>query len=232
MTENQLIQSQISAYAAKFLKEHYGESPSEIEVEIQGPFLLIYLQGFLLAPEKLLITRHETTRVLESRDLLMNSLKKEFLEGLSSFTEFQGSDLFFDWDLEKKSGLLLAVAGNGKAGSDFSSSLNVDEEPIKEIIEMNSTLSQKKPEETDLFWLSSCILLVRRTGILVDIEKQLIKNGALDELRMAKRPLEYRITKFFNLDYFLPKPVGEIFVDWDFYQDISYMVLIMKRPMP
>lgn len=232
MTENHSIQSQISAYAVKFLKEHFGESPYEIEVKFQKPFLLIHLQGFLLAPEELLISRRESKLVLESRDLLMNSLKKDFLEGLSSFAEFQASNLFFDWNLEKQSGFLLAVADDSKVESDFSSPSNVDEEPIKEIIEMNSTLSQKKPEETDLFWLSSSILLIRRKGIMVDIEKRLIKNGVSEELRMAKRPLEYRITKFFNLDYFLPSPVEEILVDWDFYQDISYMVLILKRPLP
>lgn len=230
MTENHAIQSQISAYTAKFLKDHYGESPHDIEVNIHNPFLVIHLQGFSLAPEELLINRGESKLVLESRNLLMNSLKGEFLDGLSCCAEFQGSNLFFDWNLEKQSGLLLAVAGNG--GNDFSVPLDIDEVPIKEIIEMNSTLSEKRPKEIDLFWLSSCILLIRRTGILVDIEKQLIQNGVLDELRMAKRPLEYRITKFFNLDYYLPRPVEEIFVDWDFYQDISYMVLIMERPKP
>ncbi|QHJ71375.1 Na-translocating system protein MpsC family protein [Planococcus halotolerans] len=232
MTENHAIQSQISAYTAKFLKDHFGESPRDIEVKIHIPFLVIHLQGFLLAPEELLINRCESKRILESRDLLMNSLKEKFLKGLSSYAEFHGIDLFYDWNLAKQSGLLLAVAGNSKDGRDFSIPSDIDEEPIKQIIEMNSTLSQKRPEETDLFWLSSCILLIRRTGILVDIEKQLIKNGVLEELRMAKRPLEYRITKFFNLDYFLPRPVEEIFVDWDFCQDISYMVLIMERPKP
>lgn len=232
MTENHAIQSQISAYAAKFLKEHYGESPRNVEVKFHKPFLLIYLQGFLLAPEELLISRGESKRVLESRDLLMNSLKQEFIDGLVSCSEFQGSDLFFDWNLEKQSGLLLVVAGDEKDGNVFSMPPDIDEEPIKQIIEMNSTLSQKKPEETNLFWMSGRVLLIRRTGIMVDIEKQLIKNGVLDELRLAKRPLEYRITKIFNLNYFLPSPVEEIFVDWDFYQDISYMVLIMQRPMP
>lgn len=232
MTENHALQSEIAAYAAKFLKDYFGESASNIIVKYHTPFLLIHLQGFLLAPEELLVSRHESKRVLKSRDLLMNSLKEEFLQSLSSFSGIQGSELFFDWNLEKQSGLLLAVDSKGEDKSDFSIPLNADEESIKEIIEMNSALSQKKPEETDLFWLSSHILLIRRTGILVDIEKQLIKNGALDELRKAKRPLEYRIKKFFNLDYFLPSPVEEIFVDWDFNGDISYMVLIMKRPMP
>ncbi|PKH08623.1 hypothetical protein [Planomicrobium sp. MB-3u-38] len=74
--------------------------------------------------------------------------------------------------------------------------------------------------------------MIKRTGILVEIEKQLIKNGAADELKLAKRPLEYRITKFFNLDHFLPSPVEEIFVDWDFHQEYSYMVLILKRSTP
>lgn len=180
----------------------------------------------------MLLDRLENKRVLESRDLMMNSLKNDFLEGLGSVSDFKGKELFFDWNLEKESALLLVIAGNTDAESDFSAPPGVHEGPIKDIIEMNSSLTQKKPEKTELFWLNSDILLIKRTGILVEIEKQLIKNGAADELKLAKRPLEYRITKFFNLDHFLPSPVEEIFVDWDFHQEYSYMVLILKRSTP
>ncbi|XKE96409.1 DUF2294 domain-containing protein [Metaplanococcus flavidus] len=217
---------------SKFLKDHFGESPEEMEVQFHPPYLLIQLNGFLLPPEKMLLDRLENKRVLESRDLMMNSLKNDFLEGLGSVSDFKGKELFFDWNLEKESALLLVIAGNTDAESDFSAPPGVHEGPIKDIIEMNSSLTQKKPEKTELFWLNSDILLIKRTGILVEIEKQLIKNGAADELKLAKRPLEYRITKFFNLDHFLPSPVEEIFVDWDFHQEYSYMVLILKRSTP
>lgn len=232
MTESQAVQSQISSYISKFLKDHFGESPEEMEVQFHPPYLLIQLNGFLLPPEKMLLERLENKRVLESRDLMMNSLKNDFLEGLGSVSDFKGKELFFDWNLEKESALLLVIAGNTDAESDFSAPPGVHEGPIKDIIEMNSSLTQKKPEKTELFWLNSDILLIKRTGILVEIEKQLIKNGAADELKLAKRPLEYRITKFFNLDHFLPSPVEEIFVDWDFHQEYSYMVLILKRSTP
>ena len=229
MTESQAVQSQISSYISKFLKDHFGENPEEMEVQFHPPYLLIHLNGFLLPPEKMLLDRQENKRVLESRDLMMNSLKNDFLEGLGSVSDFKGKELFFDWNLDKESALLLVIAGNTDAESDFSAPLGVLEGPIKDIIEMNSSLTQKKPEKTELFWLNSDILLIKRTGILVEIEKQLIKNGATDKLKLAKRPLEYRITKFFNLDHFLPSPVEEIFVDWDFHQEYSYMVLILKR---
>lgn len=232
MTECQAVQSQISSYISKFLKDHFGESPEEMEVQFHPPYLLIQLNGFLLPPEKMLLDRLENKRMLESRDLMMNSLKNDFLEGLGSVSDFKGKELFFDWNLEKESALLLVIAGNTDAESDFSAPPGVHEGPIKDIIEMNSSLTQKKPEKTELFWLNSDILLIKRTGILVEIEKQLIKNGAADELKLAKRPLEYRITKFFNLDHFLPSPVEEIFVDWDFHQEYSYMVLILKRSTP
>ncbi|WP_281864243.1 Na-translocating system protein MpsC family protein [Planomicrobium okeanokoites] len=229
MPESQAVQSQISSYISKFLKDHFGENPEEMEVQFHPPYLLIHLNGFLLPPEKMLLDRQENKRVLESRDLMMNSLKNDFLEGLGSVSDFKGKELFFDWNLEKQSALLLVIAGNTDAESDYSALQGVLEGPIKDIIEMNSSLTQKKPEKTELFWLNSDILLIKRTGILVEIEKQLIKNGAADELKLAKRPLEYRITKFFNLDHFLPSPVEEIFVDWDFHQEYSYMVLILKR---
>ncbi|WP_033541258.1 Na-translocating system protein MpsC family protein [Planococcus sp. CAU13] len=232
MTGDQAIHSQISAYAADFLKEHFNEAPSETVVFFKAPFLLIHFKGFLLAPERLLVGQGESTRVLESRDLLLNALKEDFLEGLQPVVKMQLNDLFFDWNLEKQTGLLLAVAENEIAEDNFPPPGEIDAAPIKEIIQMNSALSQKKPERTELFWLGPSILLVKRKGILVDIEKELLKNGAAEELRLAKRPLEYRLTKLFNLDSFLPVPVEEIFVDWNFGRDMSYMVLLLERQMP
>jgi len=232
MTEHQPIQSACTDFAAKFLRDHYGESPAEITVIYQKPFLLLYLKDFLLAPEVLLMGRGEEKFVLESRNLLMESVTGEFLEGLNAAAGIQGTALFHDWNLKKKTGFLLVTTGEQGEQSSFPAPAGIDEGPIREIIEMNSALSQKKPEQTRLFWLSDFVLLVQREGILIDIEKQLIKNGLIIELGLAKRPLEYRLTKFFNLDSFLPRPVDQIFVDWDFQRDISFMVLIMEKPQP
>lgn len=223
---------EISAYADDFLKAHFNDAPREMTVQFHPPFLLIHLKGFLTAPEQLLIRRGESKRVLENRDLLLNALKEDFLTGLNAAAKVQLDELFFDWNLEKQTGLLLAVAENGLEEDSYPPPVGIAEGPVKEIIQMNSALSQKKPEHTQLFWLNPAALLIKRSGILVDIEKELLKNGVAEELRLAKRPLEYRLTELFNLDSCLPGPVKEIFVDWHFCKDLSYMVLLLENRSP
>lgn len=230
MAGNQLLQSQVSTFTTEFFTNYYGQTPGETEVIYKAPFLLIHIKDFLLPSEELLINSGQTNRVLESRDLLMHSVKDTFLKKLLSVANLAATDLFFDWNLKKKNGLLLIVIDTEMIDASFTVNEESTNSQVKEIIQMNSSLTQKKPEETDLYWLSSSILLVRRSGILVDIEKELIKNGAIEELRLAKRPMEYRITKFFNLNSFLPGAVKEIFVDWNFSKDLSYMVLILDTP--
>ena len=64
--------------------------------------------------------------------------------------------------------------------------------------------------------------------IIVDIEKELIKNGAVEELRLAKRPLEHRVIELLQLESVLKQEISEFFVDWNFEEDKSYMVFILE----
>ena len=81
------------------------------------------------------------------------------------------------------------------------------------------------------YWLNNTTVLIERLGIMVDIEKELIKNGATEELRLAKRPLEHRIMEFFKLEPVLKQEISELFVDWHFEEDKSYLVFLLE-PKP
>lgn len=63
---------------------------------------------------------------------------------------------------------------------------------------------------------------------MVDIENELIKNGVIEELRLAKRPLEHRIMERFKLEPVLKQGISELFVYWNFEEDESYMVFILE----
>ncbi len=85
------------------------------------------------------------------------------------------------------------------------------------------------PDRINYFWLEDELLVIERHGILIDIEKKLIENGIREELRLAKRPLEHRIIKLFNLETYLQRTIRNLYVDWDFEADKGYMVLMMKK---
>lgn len=72
-------------------------------------------------------------------------------------------------------------------------------------------------------------LLIERTGFLVEIERELIRNGLAEELKQVKRPLEKRLlvqeTPFPEL---LKRDIREIFLDWEFSKDTSYILVLLE----
>ncbi|MGO1058202.1 Na-translocating system protein MpsC family protein [Planococcus sp. FY231025] len=229
MPENPQVQTAITQYIEQFLESQLGEKPDQVTVTLHPPFLLVHLSGFLLPSEKMFVERGDWNRVLETRDLIIASMKAELITGLEERSGRKVLDLYADWNLANKSGMLIATMEKTPLPEEFPWPEEVDQEAIRDIILMNSMHTQKKPDQTNFYWLSKKVLLVERIGILVEIEKQLVKNGIVEELRLAKRPLEHRITKLFNLESLLNGQVQELFVDWDFQQDNSYMVLLLEK---
>lgn len=228
MTEKLRIQNAIAKYTELFWEMHFGEKPQQITVTFRPPFLLIHLSGFLLPAERLFLSQGRENKVLETRDLLIDSLKPDLLIGLQEHSAWELQNLYADWDLANESGLLIATMDKREDLEEFPWPESVDEETLQEIIMLNSMRTQKKPDETRIYWLNDHLLLVERVGIMVEIEKQLIKNGIIEELRLAKRPLEHQIVKLFNLEETLKSRVRELYVDWNFKEDFSYMVLLLE----
>ncbi|RLQ84929.1 hypothetical protein [Planomicrobium sp. Y74] len=79
-----------------------------------------------------------------------------------------------------------------------------------------------------IYWLSDRTILIRRSGIMVRIEQKLIKNGFVEELRLAKGPLELQVLEEVNLEDALKRTISEIFLEWNFENDVSYIVLLLE----
>ncbi|MFB5661132.1 hypothetical protein [Alteribacillus sp. HJP-4] len=76
--------------------------------------------------------------------------------------------------------------------------------------------------------MNSRTLVVDRQGILVEIEKELIRSGFSEPLRLSKRRLEKRLLDPKVFETILSTLVIDIFVDWDFTLDKSYIIFILK----
>jgi len=224
---NHINDMKIRHYTENFLVEHFGENADQIRVIYAPPFLVIHLNGFLLPSERIFVEQGQIDKVLETRDILIQSVKLTLLEEIQQYTDNKLLDLYADWNLHQQTGLLIITMETG--ASDCPLPPTVNEEALYEIVLMNSMRSQRKPDEINFYWLSDQVLLIERIGILVDIEKQLLKNGLNEELRLAKLPMERRILSLFNLESHLNRQVVDLFVDWDFSQDRSYMVFILAE---
>lgn len=220
--------TEVSEYISALLQEHFGEYPESVNVTIEQPFILIHLHGFLMPSEKGLLKKNETKRILETRDLLMNTLKPEIMNRIHRITQSEIEGVYADWNLDKETGLFIAVMAHDEKRKENDWPAEVDQNALKEKIIETSKKTEKAPDRTELYWLSHNLLAIERGGIMVEIEKELIKNGVIDELRLAKRPLEHRLMNSAELKPILKRNVAELFVDWDFEKDKAYLVFILE----
>lgn len=229
MTADKQRQAEVKAYISTVLNHQFSGIPAALNVLIQPPFIVMYLTGFLLPTEKLLLDRNESKRVLKTRDLMMAGLKPELITGLANLTELAIEEFYADWNLENETALFLAVANHEEHTAAPKWPEDATQKALLEEVIQASKKTQKEPQRTNVYWLDGYAVLIERSGILTEIEKELIRNGAVEELRLAKRPLEHGVMKSADLSSILKQNIQELFIDWNFKSDKTYLVLILEK---
>lgn len=227
MSKEKTIQTEISGYISTVLRQHFGKGPSSVYVTISNPFITIHLRRFLAPMERLQVKQRQVKRVLETRDLMMMDLKPEIIQGLKEVAGLEVTELYADWNLEKETGLIIGIMDE-QAEEDGKWTDNASEENFRKKIEEASRKTEKVPGYTQVYWLSDREILVHRSGVLVEIEKELIKNGYVEELKLTKRPLEHRMLVEAELEGVLKRTINETFLDWNFEKDKSYTVFLLE----
>lgn len=169
MTNHQPIQKQVEDYISSFLAEQFGESPQSVNAVIQASFLVIHLLDFFMPSERLLLKRDEAKRVAKTRDILLDGVKPELLQGLAAITGLDVKELYADWNLEKGSGMFIAVLDAEVDQAMLESPVEVNTSALKEKVISISKQTQKAPEFIEVYWLNDSTVLVERRGIMVDI---------------------------------------------------------------
>ncbi|WP_211656269.1 Na-translocating system protein MpsC family protein [Planococcus alpniumensis] len=228
MAKGKTYESEISGYISTTLRKHFGKGPTSVYVTIKHPFITIHFRGFLAPMEKLQIKQEESKRVLATRDIVMLDLKPEILQGLREVAEIELKELYADWNLTKETGMIIGVMNEETTEDTENWPDNVNPEVVRKKIDEASRHAEKTPDRTDIYWLNERTILVRRSGILVRIEKELIKNGFIEALKLSKRPLEHELLEEVGLEQALNRTTSEIFLDWDFEKDVSYIVLLLE----
>lgn len=230
MPQEKTTHSEISSYVSSLLRSNFGKGPTSVYVSIKRPFIAIHFRGFLAPMEAILIKQKEFQRVLQTRDLLMNNLRSEIILELWKIAGLEVKEIYADWDLENKSGMIIVVLNEEATDETAEWPADIDQQAFMEAIDEGSLKAEKVPGKTETFWLNDRTILVKRSEILVRIEKELIKNGFVEELKLAKRPLERKVMSEVPIEAILNRSVMEMFVDWNFDDDISYSVFLLSPP--
>ncbi|MBN9655248.1 DUF2294 family protein [Halobacillus sp. GSS1] len=222
------IQSDMSSYIGKLLRDHFGKGPSSVFVSIEGKFLTIYLKDFLAPMERVLVGQRNDKKVEETRDLMMRELIPDIKATFRATSGIHVDHLYYDWSLSRRTGVLVGVitTDTPDEGEELISYEHKD--AVHEEVEKLSQKAEKAPASIRSFLLNNRTLLIERNGILVAIEKEMISAGYEQPLKISKRRLEKRLLNHASFETILGTSIEDVFIDWDFDKDRSYMVLILK----
>ncbi|TWT09258.1 Na-translocating system protein MpsC family protein [Planomicrobium sp. CPCC 101079] len=232
MVKEQLLAEEIVHFISQQLIEEFGASISSVDTIIQKPFIIIHLLDFSFPTEETFFRRKELEQIMRTRDLIMEGWKGDIRKKLTAIVGAAVEEVYVDWNLENRTGMLIAIMEEKDKKDKKDRTMwqeNEEKRKLKEKVLYISRKTEKTPDEIEIYRLNDYILLIERLGIMVDIEKELVKNGAVKELRVAKRPLEHRLMDSLNEESVLEKKVGELFVDWDFAKDKAFMVLVLEK---
>lgn len=221
----------LSSLTSKMLRKNFGRGPDSCHAFANGPFLVFYIRGFLSPIESVLLENGNSDNVDFSRNIVIKKLLMQ-LKGILEM-EF-GVDVksyYHDWNYPNNTGMITI---------EFESDINkMDEKSLESPrdtqdlineIDRISILVQKKPEKTEAFFISPKVYLVKRDGILIQIEKALIEKGYEHTLLVTKDELEkLYLHRNGHFEEIFSQPIADIFVDWDFNADNSMICFVLKN---
>ncbi|MEH6907246.1 hypothetical protein CN481_01365 [Bacillus sp. AFS006103] len=231
--EKKQVQTELAGYIGRTLRENFGKGPESVFVSYNHSVMTIYLRNFMSPSEMVLLGQHQEIMIQTTRDLLMQILIPEFKAYIKILTGMEVNEFYYDWGLHNKSGLFVCIGSSTTSAESENENDKTymfhGKETLHQEINKISLQAEKTPEEVLSYLLNERTLVVIRNGILVPIEKELIRLGNFEALRLAKRNLEKRLLhNSGNFESILQTKVNDIFVDWDFYRDKSVIVLILS----
>lgn len=224
-------QKELASYTGRLLRDSFGKGPEAAYVTIGKSHVLVFLKGFMSPIEQQLLEDQGTEAVHALRESMMKKIVPQVREHAEALTGSSLNEFFYDWDMESRTGVLVGLQPEAYQQAQKASEALQQKYRHKEEIEQTvrdiSEAAERKPDHVASVRVDKRTILIVRTGILVSIEQQLIDLGYEQTLRVAKRELEKGM--FYKQDLFadiLGVNVRDIFVDWNFDNDKSTVVLV------
>jgi len=226
--DEKTAQLEMASHTGRLLREAFGKGPQFIHVSIRRPFVVFYMRGLLSPTEKILLEQDQVFTIQQTRDLLMKTLIPEIKAYTSLVAGMNLREFYYDWGLHNHSGVFVGIEADNGDLETIRHEDYVGKEELHQEINNISHQVQKIPEELYSCMINDRTLLVVRNGILIRIEKELIRLGNEERLKLAKRNLEKR--HMHNNNHFeriLNAKIIDVFADWDFQLDKSIFVFVL-----
>ncbi|SDW84107.1 Uncharacterized protein YbcI [Marinococcus luteus] len=227
MEQQQTEAQMIAAYTGKALRDHFGKGPVNIHVSFKRPFLIMNVKDFLGPMENILLQQNEEQRVAKSREFIMHEFCPRIQPDIEDMINGIIKEWYFDWNLKAHSGMIWAIMDE-EPPKKFPWPGELSQKAFERKIVNLSIKGQKEPEYTEAYWIDERSIMIYRSGVFVEIEKELIHAGFGEQLKIAKRPMERRLFKEEHMEPILQRKITDVFTDWNFSADKGYMVLALE----
>lgn len=227
--QNNQIQQQITSYMGKLLRDYFGKGPESVYVSIGHTFIVIYMRNFMTPSERVLLEQEHISIIDQMREKLMQMMLPEISGYIQIVTGAKPREFYYDWSLHNRTGMMVAICGEPvPGGQPVNEAYAGKQEAEQEIIRI-SQKAQKAPETIYSCEISPRLFLFVRSGILVRIEKELIRLGHSELLKGVKRNLEKSYLHNNSwLETALNRRLADSFTDWDFDLDRSVTLLVAQ----
>jgi len=223
----QQYQQTIASYLGKLLRDHFGKGPESVVVSIGDSYIVMYFRNFLTPSERVLLEQDQIIIIDHIREKLMLTLIPELYGYIEVITGIRVREFYYDWNFHNKSGMLVGVSKEPFPGAAAVDPMYPGKQGVEEEISSISYQAQKLPEAMYSLQVAPRLVVAVRDGILVRIEKELIRLGHGEMLKQVKRQLEKSYLHNNNMfEAALGKQVIDVFVDWNLDLDRSVILLV------
>lgn len=221
------LQQEMASFVGRLLRDHFGKGPESVFVSIGDKFFTIYLKNFMSPIERVLKQQNHNAILNDVREKLMEKISPDIKTFVEIKTELRVEEMYYDWGIHNQSGIIMGVCnesfGYGEIDMDFPEKKELEQAMIK-----LSQHAQKAPEEVFCMKINPRTYLVIRNGILVRIEKELVRIGQGHNLKTVKRGMEKSyLHNNINFEHIYDQTILDVFVDWDLERDRSMIALIV-----
>ncbi|OWR28880.1 hypothetical protein CDO73_16845 [Saccharibacillus sp. O23] len=226
MSNNESYRS-LNAYSDLICKTQFGKQPDSIEIRANDRCCLIFYRG-LVDPGDSRLPDDPDERYSHVYILLEQFIFPALTPKIEALSGRRVEYAFMDWKVENNTSMIAAFLVpldepmpedlyNGKA------QLHSDIESITEKV-------QKTPVKIESFRLDDDILMIIRKGLLISLEKKLVKKGFNTQLRIAKRELELdRFIEGIPIRDLVGRDLETAYIDWSFKDDVSLLLLKLSE---
>lgn len=225
-----MVQQEISSFLGRIFRKNFGKGPELIYVSIRYSFISIYLKNFLSHMETVLLELDQEVTVRELRESIMQKLIPEIQSYIQSLTGTEVTEFYFDWDLQRKSGIILGISPKPFDQCDSKPSENDNQSQLDQQLLRMIQHTYKEPDPIDTYQMNDRTILVIRHGKWLAIERELIRLGNEKIVGMAKKNMDRAMIQTSGLESVLGSKIDDFYVIWNAALNQSIFIIILEGP--